>query len=137
MKKYDVQCPHCCGTFHETTPFFKLGVPVKGHMLTSKPHVKDAAWSTFPEYDSTEYQDIICPSCSQAYLNSLGMVIRLVETGEWPEPELPRIKTAAELMDEAMAEYEPEVPNHPTYNAVDEANAPKEAPKKKPGRPKK
>ena len=108
IKQYDVICPHCCGCFHETNEHFKADSPAKGHMFTVKTHVSDAGWSCFPPYDTTEYMDIACPSCGQPYVDSLGMVIRLSETGE--------IKAAEDkaylndIMDRLVAEYEPDVP---------------------------
>ena len=82
MKKYDVQCPFCNGTFHETNGRFDTNKPAKGNMFETKQHVKDAGWSTFPPYESTEYQNLVCPSCDQPYVDSMGRVIRLREIGE-------------------------------------------------------
>ena len=82
MKKYEIQCPFCNGTFHETNGRFDINKPAKGNMFETKQHVKDAGWSTFPPYDSTEYQNIVCPSCDQPYVDSMGRVIRLREIGE-------------------------------------------------------
>lgn len=119
MIKYDVVCPLCCGIFHETNGRFRKDVPAKGDMFDTKPHVKDAGWSTFPPYDTTEYANIVCPSCDAQYLDDSGRVIRLVENGECDEivtlPSLTEkhIPTSDELntaMEALMAEYDPPVP---------------------------
>jgi len=81
-KKYDVSCPHCCGTFLETTPAFDPDRPANGSMFAAKQHIKDAGWSVFPLYDTTEYANLVCPSCDGALVDSLGRVLRLVDTGE-------------------------------------------------------
>lgn len=81
MKKYNVQCPVCCGSFHETTNRFQKDRPARGDMFTLRREQKEAAWSAFPEYDTTEYADICCPSCGAGYLDSEGQVIRLQDTG--------------------------------------------------------
>ena len=111
IKQYDVICPHCCGCFHETNGHFAIDKPAKGHMFVVKQHVADAGWTCFPPYDSTEYMDLVCPSCGQPYVESLGKVIRLQEIGE--------IEAASntaylnDIMDRLMDEYEPEAPADP------------------------
>ena len=87
IKQYDVICPHCCGCFHETNEHFKADAPAKGHMFAAKRHVTDAGWTCFPPYDSTEYMDLVCPSCGQPYVDSVGRVIRLQEVGEIEEAD--------------------------------------------------
>lgn len=109
MKKYDVLCPHCCGTFLETNSHFREDGPANGSMFEPKEHIKDAGWSVFPLYDSTEYADITCPSCGGVLVDSLGKVVRMVVIGEIEGPAS-KEKVMAKSMDELMAEYEPEVP---------------------------
>jgi len=82
MKKYDVICPMCCGTFHETTAQFDHDRMAHGAMFEAKQHVKDAAWSVFPPYESTDAADCVCPGCGAQYCDSMGRVIRLQECGE-------------------------------------------------------
>ncbi|MCP4493249.1 MAG: hypothetical protein GY820_38995 [Gammaproteobacteria bacterium] len=82
MKVYEVQCPSCCGTFHKTTDKFDKDRPANGAMFRLNKQCRNAAWESFPEYDSTEYANVVCPSCGTQYLDALGKVIRLNETGE-------------------------------------------------------
>ena len=109
MIKYDVLCPMCCGCFHETNGYFRLDVPAKGHMFTAKQQIRDAGWTTFPEYESTEYDNVCCPSCGTPYLNSLGRVQRLDPAGEC---EMIADETDINAkMDALFAEYEPDIPD--------------------------
>ena len=108
MKKYDVQCPHCCGVFLETNGHFREDKPANGAMFTAKQHIIDAGWTVFPLYDSTEYDNITCPSCYGVLVDGLGKVIRLQAIGEVEE-----ITTEGEMrkrMDALVDEYEPELP---------------------------
>jgi len=108
MTKYDILCPMCCGCFHETTGHFRHDQPAKGHFFTAKQHIRDAGWSTFPEYESTEYANVACPSCGTPYLDSLGRVQRMIPIGECEE-----ITDEADLnakMDALMGEYDSEPP---------------------------
>ena len=82
MKKFDVLCPHCNGIFLETTEHFTDKTPANGSMFKAVQSVVDAGWSVFPLYDSTEYDDIICPSCEGTLVDSYGRVSRLVANGE-------------------------------------------------------
>jgi len=103
MKKYDVHCPHCCGTFHETTEHFRQDQPAKGHMFALKQHCVDAGWSAFPPYDTTEYANIVCPSCDQGYLDTLGKVIRLVESGRIDTDKQQRIDWPGKVYTDVVA----------------------------------
>ena len=129
MKKYDVICPMCCGTFHETTALFNPDRMAHGAMFDAKQHVKDAAWSVFPPYESTDAADCVCPGCGADYCDGVGRVIRLQECGEidggWVgsfrgmsssvtvvvdgAKIINTINTNAE-MDRLMTEYDVEVP---------------------------
>ena len=82
MKKFDVLCPHCNGVFLETTEHFTDKTPANGSMFKAVQHIVDAGWSVFPLYDSTEYDDIVCPSCGGTLVDSTGRVVRMVENGE-------------------------------------------------------
>jgi len=86
MQKYDVNCPSCCGTFVETTVSYNPKVYATGDMLTLKQQFKDNGWGSFPEYDSTTYADLVCPSCDAQYCNDAGKIIRLQATGETFDP---------------------------------------------------
>jgi hypothetical protein len=85
MKRYDVVCASCCGTFHETTTKFDPERMATGDMLTLKGPFKESRWETFPEYDSTDYPDMVCPSCGMMYCGDDGRVMRLKEAGEFEE----------------------------------------------------
>jgi DNA-directed RNA polymerase subunit RPC12/RpoP len=87
MKKYEIQCPHCNGTFFETNEKFKEDAPANGSMFTASKHIIDAGWSFMPLYDTTEYADVVCPSCDGQLLNSAGMVLRLKCVGKIEEVE--------------------------------------------------
>lgn len=91
MQKYDVQCPSCCGTFHETRRNFDNTVPAHGAMFKLKDGPKKHGWSSFPEYDTTEYYDVCCPSCGAGYLDHNGRVIRLNATRVWNVPEIAKV----------------------------------------------
>lgn len=127
MKKYDVQCPFCNGTFHETNGRFDPNKPAKGNMFETKQHVKDAGWSTFPPYDSTEYQNLVCPSCDQPYVDSMGRVVRLKEIGEI-EQVVDEQTARAEFPGTQYAEVEPEPLTEPAPLTEPE---PAPAPKKR------
>jgi hypothetical protein len=117
MKKYDVLCPFCCGTFLETNGKYSEEKPANGSMFDVKQQVLDAGWTVFPLYDTTEYANVVCPSCQQCLLDSHGMIVRKVHCGEVDEWQEKRIITridyggANAMMDEMMAEYEPELPS--------------------------
>ena len=114
MKKYDVLCPHCCGVFLETNGRFREDKPANGSMFTAKQGIVDAGWSVFPLYDTTEYDNVVCPSCSQVLLDSLGKVLRLKEIGEVDEiTDTPMQEIVKKTIDELMAEYDPELPPMP------------------------
>ena len=76
MSKYIVQCPVCCGSFHEMTKSFDKNRPANGAMFTLRKEYKAAGWESFPEHDNTEYANVVCPSCGACYLDSNGRVIR-------------------------------------------------------------
>ena len=108
MIKYDIHCPVCCGVFHETTGRYRDDRPATGDMFDSKQEIKDAGWTTFPQYDSTEYGDINCPSCGAMYLDSMGRVQRKQANGECDY-----ISDDDDLnaqMDLLMREYDAKVP---------------------------
>ena len=144
MKKYDVLCPHCCGVFLETNGRFREDKPANGSMFTAKQGIVDAGWSVFPLYDTTEYDNVVCPSCSQVLLDSLGKVLRLKEVGDIEEiPDNPTQEIVKKTVDELMAEYEPELPSGLSLteklgavNAEDSGSNPV-GHSQKPGRPKK
>ncbi len=92
MKKYDVQCSTCCGSFHATTKKFSKDGPANGSMFKLKQEYVTAGWESFPEYDTTEYADVVCPSCGGAYLDSSGRVIRLQEVKEEVPPDISPVK---------------------------------------------
>ena len=125
MIKYDVLCPMCCGCFHETTGHFRHDQPAKGHMFTAKQHIRDAGWSTFPEYESTEYANVACPSCGTPYLDSLGRVQRMIPIGECEE--IADEKDLAAKMDALFAEYEPDIPDPVFRNDYMDAAEPDKA----------
>ncbi len=75
MKKYEIVCHGCCGTFHKTNENFNPDVICNGSMLALKQSFKDAGWGSFPEYESTEFGDICCPSCGTPYVNDRGRLI--------------------------------------------------------------
>jgi hypothetical protein len=124
MKKYDISCPMCCGTFHETTEHYTNKTMANGSMLTALQHIRDAGWSTFPEYDSTDAADLVCPSCGAQYCDSMGKLIRMQENGEVEKTFL--AVDLGDLMDKLMAEYEVDLPSGQKEEPI----------KKKPGRPK-
>ena len=108
MIKYDIHCPVCCGVFHETTGRYRDDRPATGDMFDSKQEIKDAGWTTFPQYDSTEYADVCSPSCGAMYLDSMGRVQRMQANGECEY-----ISDDDDLnaqMDLLMREYDAEVP---------------------------
>lgn len=122
MKKYDVLCPHCCGTFLETNSHFREDGPANGSMFEPKQHIKDAGWSVFPLYDSTEYADITCPSCGGVLVDSLGKLLRTVVIGEI-DP-LPTVEThKQDIMAALMAEYDPKLPDDPKETKLPESAA--------------
>lgn len=110
IDQYDVICPHCCGCFHETNGHFVEGRPAKGHMFSAKQHIVDSGWTCFPPYDSTEYMDIVCPSCGQPYLDSLGIPIRLHKIGQVAANG--KKDFLNDVMDRLMDEYDPELPSY-------------------------
>lgn len=85
MKKYDIHCPHCNGVFLETNGLYREDKPANGSMFEAKQHIKDAGWSVFPLYDSTEYSNLICPSCDGCLVDATGLILRRVEIGEVDE----------------------------------------------------
>ena len=85
MIKYDVGCVSCCGVFVETTKEFNPDRPATGNMFTLKAQPKEFGWESFPEYDSTDHPDIVCPSCGSQYCDSTGKVIRLSPIGEFED----------------------------------------------------
>lgn len=114
MKRYNVQCPHCNGVFLQTNGLLRLDKPANGSMFDTLQHVKDAGWTVFPLYDSTEYADLVCPSCDQVLVDSLGKIIRLEECGEIDE-----VRTDVNaIMDALMNDYEPDIPVKPVPQPV-------------------
>ena len=107
IKQYDVQCPHCNGVFFETNGNFDETIPANGSMFTAKKMIVDAGWSFMPLYDSTEYADVVCPSCDGQLLDSSGKVLRMTEIGEIDLRTPDEI--ANEAIDKLMAEHEPEI----------------------------
>ena len=76
MTRYDIICPHCTGTYHETTSEYNPDRPANGGMFQLKAVFVEAGWTAFPPYESTEYANLTCPACEQPYVDSDGRVIR-------------------------------------------------------------
>lgn len=107
MKKYDVHCPFCIGVFLETNGLYREDKPANGSMFAAKQHIVDAGWSTFPLLDSSEYDNVICPSCSQPLLDSAGRLIRKQCIGEIDVVAKAPVVVDNQQMDALFAEYEP------------------------------
>ena len=74
--RYDVICPFCGGVYFETTDNFNE--PAKGNMFVPKQEIVDAGWTTFPLYDTTEYNNLVCPSCDQPLVDTAGRLVKKV-----------------------------------------------------------
>lgn len=97
--RYDVICPFCGGVYFETTDNFNE--PAKGNMFVPKQEIVDAGWTTFPLYETTEYNNLVCPSCGQPLVDTAGRLVKKVA----------KKNIALEELEKEWSEYSPSLPN--------------------------
>ena len=100
---YDVICPGCKGTYHETGELFDSEATSHGAMFRLKPKYgpKGNNWSSFPFNSSMRSGDLECPSCGALYCGGgvrVTVKAQAVEIQEVkPLPIIERVPTAAHV----------------------------------------
>ncbi len=80
MAGYDVICPQCRESYHETTDTYTPDTLAEPHMVRLKKRYQEQGWSTFSPH-AYGYGCMECPDCGAAYAPSghLTVVARPVE----------------------------------------------------------
>jgi|GEM_PF-2654349 len=80
MAGYDVICPQCRESYHETTDTYTPDTLAEPHMVRLKKRYQEQGWSTFSPH-AYGYGCMECPDCGAAYAPSghLTVVARLDE----------------------------------------------------------
>jgi Zn-finger nucleic acid-binding protein len=82
-EKYDIICPHCGGSYHETTDEFSSEEVAKGSMFRLKsPYRDEHSWQSFPEDPDVRFADLECPWCGGCYVDATGKVIKLIRQSQ-------------------------------------------------------
>jgi len=91
MKRYDVKCQGCGEIYHELTKAYTDKIPCNGAMFSLKQRHRNNGCSAFPEYDSTEFDNLSCPGCDAPYVDSTGRIVEgaLVERNGRPTESKP------------------------------------------------
>lgn len=80
MRKFDVYCPSCKQSYHETTKLFKRDEKPNGSMFRLKEEFKTSQWSAFPEEAYIVGGRLECPGCGVLYVGHEGeLIAKLVE----------------------------------------------------------
>lgn len=74
--RYEIICPFCAEALLETNERYRETGPANGSMFSPKQHIVDAGWTTFPLYDTTEYSNLVCPSCEQVLVDTEGRILK-------------------------------------------------------------
>lgn len=103
---YDVICPSCNESFHETTEEYLPDVSPNGKMFRLKDKYRENGWLSFVEDESSVGDELYCPECGGQYREGPeGRVRVLGHPAETDGHDYPRIHKLAQRHEWPGAEY--------------------------------